>query len=68
MMTTLLKKTNYSKNKTIDSEAETVNIFVGIAFGGNGRSREANRLTYLDGFFFSLKQQINTPKLLPEKA
>ena len=31
----LLKKTNYSKNKTIESE---VNIFGRIGFGGNGRS------------------------------
>ena len=30
-----LKKTNYSKNKTIESE---VNIFGRIGFGGNGRS------------------------------
>ena len=60
----LLKKTNYSKTKTIVG-GWNVNIFVRIGFGGNSRSRDANTdwLTWI----FLQKATSKYTKNLPAK-
>ena len=66
MMTTLSKKTNYSKNKTIESETE-MSTFSYELVSAWMVAVETRTQTELLGWFFLLKQPINTPKTYPKK-